>query len=127
VPDFLEIRQQTTWSMKKFKQIFYPIYLVVILLVLIMTFNIYDALELFKVWGWFKYFSDLPYMARNLLVFLCLLMVVELIAENIHLVRSRSRVKELENTIKDLKVKLYDKSLEVPDIEEESEGEDAEK
>lgn len=96
--------------MKKFKQIFYPTYLVVIVLVLIISFNIYDALELFKVWGWFKYFSDLPYMGRDLLIFLCALMLVEIIAENVHIARLKAKNDEQENSIIDLKAKLYDKS-----------------
>ena len=77
--------------MKKFKRIFYPIYLVVIVLVLIVSFNIYEALELFKIWGWFRYFSDLPYMGRDLMIFLCSLMLVEIVAENLHIARLKAR------------------------------------
>lgn len=96
--------------MKKFKRIFYPIYLIVIILVLIVSFNIYESLELFKIWGWFKYFSDLPYMGRDLLVFLCVLMMVELVAENVHIARLKARADERDQKITDLKAKLYDKA-----------------
>ena len=96
--------------MKKFKRIFYPIYLVIIALVLIISFNIYEALELFKIWAWFKYFSDLPYMGRDLMIFLCLLMIIELVAENIHIARMKARANENDQNIIDLKAKLYDKS-----------------
>jgi hypothetical protein len=113
--------------MKKFKRIFYPIYLVVIVLVLIIAFNIYDALELFKQWGWFKYFSDLPYMGRDLMIFLCLLMLVELVAENFHIADLKSKRKELEQKITELKAKLYDKSQgEIIEPEEEEEDEEEE-
>ena len=116
--------------MKKFKKIFYPIYLVVIVLVLIIAFNIYEALELFKQWGWFKYFSDLPYMGRDLMVFLCLLMLIELVAENFHIADLKSKNGALEQKITELKAKLYDKSQGetiVPEDEEvEVEGEEEE-
>ena len=96
--------------MKKFKRIFYPIYLIVIVLVLIVSFNIYESLELFKIWGWFKYFSDLPYMGRDLMIFLCALMLVELVAENIHIARLKARADEKDQKVIDLKAKLYDKA-----------------
>jgi uncharacterized protein YqgQ len=96
--------------MKKFKQIFYPTYLIVVVLVLIIAFNIYDALELFKQWGWFKYFSDLPYMGRDLMVFLCVLMLAEIVAENYHIATLKARRKEQDQLITELKAKLYDKA-----------------
>ncbi|MFT4736611.1 MAG: hypothetical protein ACI8QD_000010 [Cyclobacteriaceae bacterium] len=125
--DFVDISHQEPERMKKFKQTFYPIYLIVIVLVLVIAFNIYEALELFKTWGWFRYFSDLPYMGRDLMVFLCLLMGVELIAENFHLANLRAKNGELEQKVIDLKAKLYDKSQgeEIePEEEEEPEEED---
>lgn len=94
--------------MKKFKSIFYPLYLVVVILVLTISFNIFESLELFKKWGLFKYFSDLPYMARDLLIFLTALMVIELIAENIHLRSIKGKISKYEEEIRTLKAKLYD-------------------
>ena len=112
--------------MKKFKRIFYPIYLVVITFVLIISFNIYDSLELFKQWGWFRYFSDLPFMVRDLLVFMCLLMVVELVSENVHLISSKGKIANLEKEIMHLKARLYDqKEHEREEIEEEDDEEDS--
>lgn len=106
--------------MKKFKRIFYPIYLIVIVLVLIVSFNIYEALELFKIWGWFKYFSDLPYMGRDLMIFLCALMLVELVAENVHIARLKAKTDEKDQKILNLKAKLYDKAEdEESEIEED--------
>ena len=107
--------------MKRFKTFFYPIYIVVIVLVLLIALNIYDALELFKRWGWFKYFSDLPFMARDLLVFLAALMSIELIIENISIFGSRGKHRSLEQEIIELKAKLYDKSQEE---QEEDAGEE---
>ncbi len=110
--------------MKKFKTFFYPIYLVVIVLVLLIAFNIYDSLELFKRWGWYKYFSDLPIMGRNLLVFLCFLMFLELVIENLSLLSLRSKKKSQEKEIESLKAKLYDKIQEPLLIPEEQEEDD---
>jgi uncharacterized protein YqgQ len=95
--------------MKRIKRIFYPIYFVVVFIVLMISFNIYDSLELFKEWGWFRYFSDLPYMVRDLMVFLCVLMMVELVLENIHLSSKKSKISDLEQEVLNLKAKLYDK------------------
>ena len=64
--------------MKKIKLIFYPIYLLTIIAVLLLSADIYTSLDLMQQWGWFRYFSDLPLLGRNLLLFLCGLMVVEL-------------------------------------------------
>ena len=107
--------------MKKFKIFFYPLYIFVIILVLMISFNIYDSLELFKRWGWFKYFSDLPFMIRNLMVFLTILMAVELVIENISLMKTRSRNKLLEGEVTDLKARLYDKKQ---DDDEEDDDDD---
>ncbi len=110
--------------MKKFKTFFYPIYVIVIIMVLMISFNIYDSLELFKRWGWFKYFSDLPFMIRNLMVFLTFLMAIEIVIENISLLQTRSRNRSLEREVVDLKAKLYDKAQ--GEEEDEEEGEDDE-
>ncbi|MDH5610535.1 MAG: hypothetical protein OEY56_13740, partial [Cyclobacteriaceae bacterium] len=77
------------------KYVFYPIYVIVIFLVLLISFNIYDALDLFKQWGWFEYFSDLPYLGRDLLIFLCGLMIVELVIENVHIIKVKDRMEKL--------------------------------
>jgi hypothetical protein len=112
--------------MKKFKSIFYPIYLVVVVLVLTISFNIFESLELFKKWGLFKYFSDLPYMARDLLIFLSALMVIELIAENVHLFSIKGKIAKYEEEITNLKARLYDqKGGSEPSQEEEDEGGDS--
>lgn len=110
--------------MKKFKQIFYPIYILAVIFVLLVSFNIYDSLELFKKWGWFRYFSDLPYMVRDLMVFLSLLMVVELVLENIQMIRLKGKISEMEDEITRLKARLFDKSEEQKLQEEPEEDEE---
>lgn len=96
--------------MKIFKFIFYPIYLAVIILVVLTAINLFEALELFKAWGWFNYFSDLPILGRKLLYGLCVLMVFELIIENLHLRKMKKASNKAQEEIHDLKEKLYDKA-----------------
>ena len=112
--------------MRLFKTIFYPLYILVIIFVLMMAFNIYDTLELFKRWGWFKYFSDLPFMARNMMVFLTLLMAVEIVTENIALLKNSGKTKKLEREVTELKAKLYDKANWEDEEDEEEDDEDDE-
>jgi hypothetical protein len=69
--------------MKTFKRIFYPLYIVTIILVAIVSFDIMESLTVLQSWGFWKYFNDLPFIGRNLILFLSLLMVVELVIENI--------------------------------------------
>jgi len=68
--------------MRKFKLVFYPIYILTILFVLIISFDIMGTLEVMMKIGVFKYFSDLPYLGRNMLLFLSGLMLVELVVAN---------------------------------------------
>ena len=73
--------------MRKFKMVFYPIYILTIILVVVMSFNISEALHLLQQWGWFKYFSDLPVMGRNLLLFMSSLMAIELLIQRAQIFR----------------------------------------
>ena len=88
--------------MKIFKAVFYALYFTVIVLVLILSFNMVEALELFKEWGWFRYFSDLPILGRNLLIFLCVMMISELLVENLDLKYGKKKLRESAHEIKDL-------------------------
>lgn len=65
-------------------------------------------------------------MVRDLLVFMCLLMVVELVSENVHLISSKGKIANLEKEIMHLKARLYDqKEHEREEIEEEDDEEDS--
>ncbi len=98
--------------MKTLKILFYIVYISSILLVLVISINLYEALDLFKDWGWFKYFSDLPVLGRNLLYGLSALMTLELIFENLYLKNVRKELKAANQQIKDLEEKLYEKAQE---------------
>jgi hypothetical protein len=67
--------------MKKLKLIFYPIYLLTIIAVVVLSADIYTSLDVMQQWGWYRYFSDLPLLGRNLLLFMVALMVIELIIQ----------------------------------------------
>jgi len=98
--------------MKLFKALFYIVYIPSIVIVLLISINLYDALDLFKDWGWFKYFSDLPVLGRKLLYTLCALMTLELIVENIYTNRIARQLKDTKAEVKKLEGQLYDKAQE---------------
>ena len=77
----------TLTFMKKVKLIFYPVYLLTIVAVLVLSIDIYSSLDLMQRWGWYRYFSDLPLMGRNLLIFLCIMMVAELAIQYVSALR----------------------------------------
>jgi len=47
-------------------------------------------------------------MGRDLMIFLCSLMLVELVAENLHIARLKARSDEKDQKIVDLEAKLCD-------------------
>ncbi len=102
-------------TMKTFKLIYYPIYILTTLVVLWIAIDMFHALEIFQSWGWFKYFSELPGLGRNLLWVLSALLVIEIVIENLHLKASKKQLKETKKEIEDLKNlqnKLYEKAQE---------------
>jgi hypothetical protein len=107
--------------MKRFKTIFYTIYIITIFLVLLISYNIYESLELFKKIGWYKYFSDLPFIGRNLLYYLSGLMVLEIIVENISLFGKKRKISSLKREIMELKSRRFDKSESDQEIKKENE------
>lgn len=65
-----------------------------------------------------------PYWVMVLFLILTLLMIVELIAENVHIRNVKEEIPELEEEIIRLKAKLYDQSEE--DDDDEEDGDDDE-
>lgn len=78
--------------MRKIKLVFYPVYIISILAVLFISFNIVESINWLQQIGWIRYISDLPYLGRNLLLFLSSLMIIEFIIQNIHV----SKLKKLK-------------------------------
>lgn len=75
--------------MRKIKLIFYPIYLLTILLVIAISLNIIESIQYLQKIGMVRYISDLPYLGRNLLLFLAGLMIIEFVIQNIHVSKLR--------------------------------------
>lgn len=98
--------------MKTFKLIFYPIYVLITLVVIWISIDMYHALEIFQSLGWFKYFSEIPGLGRNLLYVLSALLVIEIIVENLHLKARNKQLRASQHEIKDLQNKLYEKAQE---------------
>ncbi len=96
--------------MKTLRIAFYIIYIPTIVLTLIMAINLYDALDLFKMWGWFNYFSDLPVLGRKLIYLLCGLMTLSIVIETLVHLQARKDIKEAKATIKRLEERLYDRA-----------------
>lgn len=111
--------------MKKFKRIFYPIYLIFALGMV--YFSIDSLLNMESTLTW--YAEKFPesggaYWIMILFLILTVLMITELIVENIHLKNVKEEIPELEDEIVRLKAKLYDKSEGEDDGDDDDEEEE---
>ncbi len=106
--------------MKKFKLIFYPIYIVAVLLVLIFGLEILLNMESYKEKFYSNLFSQsgsnfwslkyIPYYLMGTFLFLGSLMTIEWVIENIQMFDLRTKLKKAEEEVMLYKAKLYDKS-----------------
>lgn len=69
--------------MKKLKYIFYPIYLLTILLLVVISADIEQSISFLQQVGVIRYFSDIPLLGRNLLIFLAVLMSIEFFLQSL--------------------------------------------
>ncbi len=95
--------------MKKFKTLFYGIYLLYFLFISFIAFN-YENIVLHWDWDWISTWTGLIRLVLQMGGIGVILFFTEIIVENIHLGTKRSKIKTLENDIQDLKAKLYDKA-----------------
>ncbi|WP_258102958.1 hypothetical protein [Marinoscillum sp. MHG1-6] len=111
--------------MKKFKLIFYPIYVLAMLVVLYYSIDILANMDAYKEKvPIHMVFKDIPVYALSIYILLSLIMVVELVAENLHIIKLKKRAETAEKEVLTLKAKLYDEStsaLSAPAEEEETE------
>jgi|GEM_PF-1180329 len=108
--------------MKKFKLIFYPIYIVAVLLVIIFGLEILFNMETYKEKFYSNLFSQsgsnlwslkyIPYYLMGIFLFLGSLMSVEWIIENFQIMDLRRKLKKAEEEVLQYKAKLYDRSQE---------------
>lgn len=107
--------------MRKFKLFFYPVYLVAIFLVLYFSMDILTHMDTYKEKMDMTFaLRKLPIYLMSAFIFLGVLMLVELIAENFQILDLKRRVKKAEEEVLKYKAKLYDQSQEEDDEEEES-------
>ncbi|MFY0605639.1 MAG: hypothetical protein JXR10_02930 [Cyclobacteriaceae bacterium] len=108
--------------MKKFKLIFYPIYIVAVLLVLIFGLEILLNMEAYKEKFYSNLFSQsgsnlwslkfIPYYLMGTFLFLGSLMSIEWVIENFQLMDLRRKLRKAEEEVMLYKSKLYDLSQE---------------
>ena len=107
--------------MKKFKRIFYPIYL--IMTIWMIYFTIDSLMNMEQTLAWFneKFSAQSgPFWVMLLYLVMSLLMLVELVVENIHIRQLKRDIPDLEEEIVRLKAKLFDQG----ESEEEDEPSD---
>lgn len=95
--------------MKKFKTIFYGIYILYFLISAFIAFY-YEKIVLHWDWDWISTWTGLIRLVLQMGAVGSILFITEIIIENIHLITKRSKIKSLEREIVDLKAKLYDKA-----------------
>lgn len=96
--------------MKKFKRIFYPIYLITTIWMIYFSIDSLMNLEETRAWYNEKFSIEKgPFWVILLYLFMSLLMLVEIVAENIQIRQLKSEIPDLEEEIIRLKAKLFDK------------------
>jgi cell division protein FtsL len=108
--------------MKQFKRIFYPVYLIMTVWMIYFTIDSLTNIE--QTLAWFnEKFSEQngPFWVMVLYLVMSLLMLIEIVAENVHIHRLKSEIPDLEEEIVRLKAKLFDKGEGVESEEEEDE------
>ncbi len=95
--------------MKKFKSIFYGIYILYFVFSAFVAFY-YEKIVLHWDWDWISTWTGLIRFVLQMGAVGSMLFITEIIIENIHLFSKRNNIKVLESQILDLKAKLYDKS-----------------
>lgn len=104
-----QLKDSTIKRMKKFKSIFYGIYILYFAFSAFVAFY-YEKIVLHWDWDWISTWTGLIRFVLQMGAVGSLLFITEIIVENIHLISKRSKIKALENEVLDLKAKLYDKS-----------------
>lgn len=100
--------------MRKFKLFFYPIYLIVAFLVVYYAIDVISNLDLYKEKITLEEFSfyttKVPVYVMSAFIFLVLLMLTELVAENLQIMTLKRKVKKAEEEVLKYKARLYDRS-----------------
>lgn len=95
--------------MKKFKRVFYLLYLLFFCFGGFLAIN-YEDIVLKWDWDFIDTWAGLLRFVLKLGAFGLILFFIEIVVENIHIFALNKKIKTLEADILDLKGKLYDKS-----------------
>ncbi|MEP4532351.1 MAG: hypothetical protein ABJ004_04645 [Cyclobacteriaceae bacterium] len=107
--------------MRKFKLFFYPLYIIITLVVLYFSVDIMVNIEEYKADITFSDLKKAPVYLLSLFIFLCIFMLTELVVENTHIISLKNKVKQAEQEVLNLKARLYDKSQTVEEMPTEDE------
>lgn len=112
--------------MRKFKIFFYPIYIIIALVILYFSVDMLTNLDAYKAKMTFGDLQKAPVYVLSLVVFMVVLMLAELIVENSHIMSLKRKVAKAEKEVLQLKAKLYDRSQDesAPELSQEQEEED---
>lgn len=122
--------------MRNFKLIFKIIYVIVALVTIYFSFDILLNLDSYKeditLEDFSFYTKKVPVYVTSLFIFLGVLMLVEIISENLLIMRLRAKLKKAEEETMKYKARLFDQSEETPkalptdldDEEQDSEDDD---
>lgn len=122
--------------MRKFKLFFYPIYLITALVVVYFSFDILVNLDAYKeditLEDFTFYTKKVPVYITSAFIFIGLLMLVEIVSENLQIMRLKSRLKKAEEETTKYKAKLFDqsetsqtpKAIEEEDLDDEDDSDE---
>ncbi|WP_420317079.1 hypothetical protein [Ekhidna sp.] len=106
--------------MKRFKLIFHGIYILIFLVILYFSVDILMNTEQYLSKIKLSSYIKFPKYVMSLFLFVSILMAVEYIMQQMRIHKLKNDIGELEDEVVGLKAKLYDKSQEVPAIEDNS-------
>lgn len=113
--------------MKKFRLIFYPVYLLTVFLVLYYSIDILANMETYKEKIDMTFaLRKLPVYLMVTFIFLGVLMLVEVVVENVRSYRLNQRLKKAEAQVIEYKARLYDLSQQTTGEQAESSPEQGE-
>lgn len=101
--------------MRKFKLFFYPIYLIATFVALYYSIDILSNMDAYKERLDMSFaMRKLPTYLMITFIVLCMLMLIELVTENFHIINLKRKARNAEEEVLRLKAKLYDESQDAP-------------
>ena len=94
--------------MTKLKTAFFILYLMTAVSAIMMVYYEAVLLVIVQNWGYWLELKQLPLIGANLILFLSVLMLLELIIQKITTNKLKNKIKEQTATVTSIKSKLYD-------------------